>query len=360
VVRLNGNDIYCGIYGTPEAQQKYDRVVAEWLLTGQQTPPPSAVLPADLSSLTINELILAYFTQHVTSYYTKKSKPTSEQDNVRQALRFARGLYGNSLAVKFGPLALKAVRQRMIEAKRCRTLINKDVGRIRGMFKWATGNEMVPVAVYQALMTVAGLAKNRDPQVKERMPVTPVLIDHVSAVQREVVPQIQAMIEVQLLSGMRPGEVVIMRPCDLDRSDDVWIYTPDSHKNEHRDLQRPIAIGPKAQAVLLPWLRDRSAEAYLFDPREALTLRRISRKLIKPGSHYRGSSYRNVIRRACERLGIPIWFPNQLRHNAGTRVRKLYGLEESRAVLGHETVDTTLIYAEKDKEQAKRIMREIG
>ena len=61
----------------------------------------------------------------------------------------------------------------------------------------------------------------------------------------------------------------------------------------------------------------------------------------------------------CEKVA-PSTVPNQLRHNAGTRVRRHFGLEASRAVLGHESVDTTLIYAEKDREEAKRIMREVG
>ena len=61
----------------------------------------------------------------------------------------------------------------MIDAERCRNLINKDVGRICGMFKWAAGNEILPVAVHQALTTVPGLAKGRHPEVKEAEPVTP-------------------------------------------------------------------------------------------------------------------------------------------------------------------------------------------
>jgi ABC-type transporter Mla subunit MlaD len=39
-------------------------------------------------------------------------------DNIRQAVRFARRLYGHTRAIEFGPLALKTVRQAMIEAGR--------------------------------------------------------------------------------------------------------------------------------------------------------------------------------------------------------------------------------------------------
>jgi integrase len=84
------------------------------------------------------------------------------------------------------------------------------------------------------------------------------------------------------------------------------------------------------------------------------------REIIRPGEHYRAGSYRNVIRRACLRLGLPVWSPGQLRHNAATRVRRCFGLEPTRAVLGHETADTTLVYAERDREEAMRVMRELG
>lgn len=237
---------------------------------------------------------------------------------------------------------------------------NKQVSRIKQMFRWAAANELLPVSVYQALATVPGLARGRNANVQESEPVTPAPEEHVWAVHRVVVPQIRAMIELGWWTGMRPGEVVLMRTCDIDCTGEVWVYTPGSHKKEHHDLDRPIAIGPRAQGVLRPWLRADRPEAYLFSPREVMEALGIRRKMITPGERYQEGSYRNVIRRACERLGIPVWFPNQLRHNAGTRIRQRFGLEASRAVLGHETVDTTLLYAEKDKEEAMRIMREVG
>jgi len=63
--------------------------------------------------------------------------------------------------------------------------------------------------------------------VKETEPVTPAPEDHVWAVHAASHAQIQAMIALQWWTGMRPGEVVLMRTCDIDRSDDVWVYTPE-------------------------------------------------------------------------------------------------------------------------------------
>ncbi len=36
-VRINGTKFYCGDWGTPEADEKYQRIIAEWLAT-KQTP----------------------------------------------------------------------------------------------------------------------------------------------------------------------------------------------------------------------------------------------------------------------------------------------------------------------------------
>ena len=62
------------------------------------------------------------------------------------------------------------------------------------------------------------------------------------------------MIDLQLLTGARPGEMVIMRPIDIDRSGEVWVYTPLEHKTEHHGYERKILIGPKAREIVMPFL----------------------------------------------------------------------------------------------------------
>jgi site-specific recombinase XerC len=49
-----------------------------------------------------------------------------------------------------------------------------------------------------------------------------------------------------------------------------------------------------------------------------------------------------------------------LRHNAGTLLRKLYGLEAAKAVLGHQSLAMTEVYAEKDFVLSAKVMREVG
>ena len=115
---------------------------------------------------TVTEVVVG-FTEFAINYYRKDGKPTNEVRMIKGAIKIARQLYGRDLAIKFGPFALKACRQKMIELGWCRNNINRQTDRIKRMIKWATENEMIPGAVYQALRCVKGLkrggtdAKNR-------------------------------------------------------------------------------------------------------------------------------------------------------------------------------------------------------
>ena len=54
------------------------------------------------------------------------------------------------------------------------------------------------------------------------------------------------------------------------------------------------------------------------------------------------------------------WSPNRLRHAAATAIRKEYGAEAARTVLGHSELDVTEIYAERDLAMAARVAAEMG
>ena len=383
VVTLDGRDIYLGRYGTPQSRAEFDRLLAEWLSNGRRLPAPASAHGTDLS---VNELSLAYLA-FADGYYTKRGKPTSEPGSIRQTIKPLRQLYGHTLAREFGPLQLKAVRQAMIDAGLCRNEVNKRTGRIVRLFKWAVGEGIVPPSLHHGLIAVSGLRRGRA-DVRESEPVKPVPDAFVDAIRPHVPPQLWAMVELMRLSGMRPQEVCLMRTIDIDRSGRVWIFTPETHKTEHHGRERRIYLGPTAQEILRPWLR-MELTAYLFSPREAmqhrLAERRRNRKSKvqpsqknrskakpkrKPGERYDTRSLYHAVaygirkaQDAAKKAGerpIADWHPNQLRHNAATRLRREFGLDVARAVLGHSSPVVTEVYAELDGAKAAEAMERVG
>ena len=165
------------------------------------------------------------------------------------------------------------------------------------------------------------------------------------------------MVELQRYSGMRPGEVVELRPCDITRRiDGVWIYRPRRYKTEHHELDRVVFLGPKAQDILSPWL-DRGPDEPCFSPREAvewlMQKKRQQRKskvppsqrdrrrpgAQRPAAKYTEEIYRKSIQYACRKAKVPLWAPNQIRHSVGTIVRERFGLEAAQVTLGHAIDD---------------------
>ena len=379
VVTLNGRDHYLGPW--PDGQKKppaevrdaYDALVAEWLVNGRQNPT-SAPPP-----LTVAELILQFWERYATVYYRHPDgSPTSEQSNYKQSLRPLRKLFGKIPAAEFSPLKLKAVRQTLIDAEVSRGVINQRVGRMKRLFKWAVAEELVPESVHRALLAVEGLKAGRS-GAKETDRIEPVPDEHVDAVLPHLPGPVRAMVRVQRLTGMRPGEVAQMRGRDLDTAGEVWVYKPPRHKTAWRGKERVVLIGPKGQEVLRPFLKPADPEAYLFSPWEAreelFAAKRAARKTKvqpsqacrrkanpkrQPAAFYTRFTYASAVARACVKAGVPHWHPNQLRHSRATEVRGAFGLEAAQVVLGHARANVTEVYAERNLSLAARVVAETG
>ena len=377
VVRLAGRDHYLGKFNSPESWRRYHELIAAFLARGETAaaadPPPSAAP----SRLPLKKLCLDYY-EFTRGYYVRDGKPTSEVDCIRYALRRVLKLYGDVFADDFGPKALKEVREELIRDGQARTTVNSNISRIRRMFRWATENELLPVTVYQSLLAVSGLRKGRT-NAPDAAPVLPVDDVAIEAALPHLAPPVAAMVRLQRLTGCRPAEICSLRPCDIDRSGDVWCYRPESHKTAHHGHERRIYLGPRCQEVLAPYL-DRAPDAFCFSPAEAKAMLNAQKRKKRkspltpsqaarrpkatpkraPGDHYTSCSYRRAVERACEKAKITTWHPNQLRHARATELRKQFGLESAQVVLGHSEATVTQIYAERNFGLAERLMREMG
>lgn len=258
-------DVYLGAHGSDESKGEYARVLARL----RATPPgadPTRLAGGTPADLTLNELLVR-FLAHADRYYVRADgTPTSEAGNFRHALKFARVLYGYAPCPEFGPLALKAVRESMVAAGLCRPLVNCCVNRVRRVFKWAAGEELIPFESYHRLTAVAGLPKGRS-AAREPAPVGPVPDGVLEATLPYLPPRVAAMARLQSLTGMRPGEVCAMAAGSIDASGAVRLYRPGRHKTAHRGKARVVPLGPQAQAVLAPFVNSAaSPDAPLFRP----------------------------------------------------------------------------------------------
>ncbi|MFO0806249.1 MAG: site-specific integrase [Gemmataceae bacterium] len=396
-----------GRWKSPESKAEFGRIVAELAAAS-----PEAMVPKSADGITVSRVLALFWDHAETHYHHPDGTPTGELPGFRDSLKPVRRLYGHVEAVKFGPLALKAVRQAMIDAGLTRKLINQRVGRIKRVFKWAASEQLVPVAVHTALATVTGLQVGRS-NAREADPIEPVSDELVDATLPFMNRHVRGLVEFQRLTGCRPGEACRIRRVDIDTTKkQAWTYRPAGHKTAWRGKARVIAIGPKAQTVLHEFLTFDPNE-YLFSPRRAMAEFRSSQREQRktpvqtsqqqrskakpkkqPGDHYTSRSYFAAVLRACK-LAFPLpehlqrregetpkawrgrltpeqraevkawwkthhWCPLQLRHSFGTTTRKLFDLEHAGAALGHTKMNATEIYALRDQSLAEAVAVKIG
>ncbi|MCC6679213.1 MAG: site-specific integrase [Phycisphaerales bacterium] len=366
IVTLAGKDHYLGKHGSAASRAEYRRLVGEFIANNRQLPPDPQAGP-----LTVGELILRHW-----KYVEARTTSVGVRNMYKAACRPLRRLYGHTEAAKFGPLGLKAVRAEMLKTgcsavvvqtagakgidkarpQMSRVTANKYTNAIRLVFKWGAAEELIPAEVWARLKTVDALRRGEG-GAEDREPVGPVADALVAATLPRLSSVIADMVRVQRLTGMRPSEVCTMTGGQIDMSGRVWLYKPVHHKNAHRGQARVIAIGPRAQDILRPYLR-RELSKPLFSPVEAVA--EVGREWTGCREGYDAQTYRQAIKNACLKAELPVWKPNQLRHAAATDLRKRYGLEVASAMLGHSALNTTEIYAEKDLGTVVRIAAEVG
>lgn len=375
-VTIEGKDFYLGKFGSAEADEKYRRIVAQWL--AKEGP----FQPIETDVFTIEELAAAYWL-HAEKYYGfDKNKNRGDCHNLKAALGVLKRLYASLPAAKFGPLDLKAIQGEMVRSGWSRSYVNHTVGKVKRIFKWAVGEEMVPPSVWHALIAVPGLKRGRT-DATESEPVKPVPLDVVETTKEHLRPVLRALIDFTLLTGCRPNEACQLRPCDIDKSNpQCWVFRPRKHKTESYGRDRLILIGPQAQAVIVFYLAGCDPQEHVFNPQREELRRLEARKLARktphtpsslnrleraakrigkrhPRAFYTTGSLRTAIHRACVRAEITVWGPNRLRHTRATDLRE-HGLDNVATILGHAKVETSQIYAEKNLKAAMELVSKVG
>jgi len=359
-VRLPGQgDVYFGPAGVWPAGQKkppasvvkdYQKAVSNWLARGGLEAPP--LVPEE--GATCGDLAAAYLS-YAEKTFRKRGKPTKLFGHANEVCKPMVRLFGDLPAECFGPQESRAIREELLrDGKRSKTTVQQYHARLKAMWGWA---EREGIISQQAMLSVRavvwfhpGILARETPGKKQ-----PVPLEDVEATLPHIPEAGQAMIGVQLVSAMRPVEVVYLRASDLEETDGLLKYTAseDANKMAHKKIVRVVYFGDKGQAILQPWLeaaRQEGPDAYLFP------------SLCKRQESDRADGYRLAIALACRKAGVKRWSPGRLRHTRSMETEGVYGLAGSSAELGHTSSNMTkkhYTHALRDELQRK-IARESG
>lgn len=386
------------------AERRYKAAIAKLASdrADAQTPtlPPTRNLDRQIS---VAELALEYTRRAVPDY-----RDNRDAARIRAGLLHLSRFAGIEEADRFSAQRLKEFRrhlaaecrqQRDVTKPFSRTYINYLVGVVKMVWAWASENEYIRTETAFRVRGVRPLRRGQGGA--ERVRVPPVEDWVIDATVPELGPIVAAMVRVQQFTGARPGEICGMRRRDLSidtseavaipetklearANDRCWMFVPAMHKNSGRGKARVLAIGPRCQAVLSPFVVGKRPDDAIFSPAAAALghLKRLGRSFdhLRHVSHratYDRSTFAWAVTRAIERVNrkrlaagclllsgsaglLPHWSPGQIRHTTATAVRARFGREATAEYLGHAGLDLVDRYAEQAIETAVRIAAEMG
>jgi len=363
-------DYLLGEYGSRQSKAEYHRILAEWQARGGRVEAHA--------DITIAELLVTYRRWAKSYYRDSDGDTTREVEHINYAIRPLKAMYAHTIAADFGPLALKACQNWFLELELTRKRINRETHRLRKIFKWAVSEQILPPAVYQALLTVECLKAGRS-GAKDGAPVKPVDLELVDKTLPHLNAHVRALVQFMRFTGCRTTEACLLRPCDIDRSQTIWVYRPSRHKTMLLGKERIICIGPRGQELLRPHLDSCGPDEFIYSPQRmarerSAALRQARKTLVQPsqqnrrsrkpkrapGERYDPNVIGKAVARACDKAGLTRWNPYRLRHTFATMARAAHGIDAAQVALGHDHATITLTYAEKDAALAAKVAESLG
>ncbi len=385
VVTIGGRDFYLGPHDSPESIARYAVLIGIYQANGLALPDdfdpasldvqaamllgqlsPQAAAADQAKQPTLVKHITAAYREFVKVRYANEPKEVGRQNLICDDLDRHDG---NVNASDYGPLALQRQRQRWIDKGNSRVYVNRLTRNAVRMFKHAVNQELIEETTWRRLLSVETL-RNGQTEAPETAPRVAANLDHVRRTAEELSPVIKAMIRIQVCTGMRPSELCRMRPCEIDRTGDTWLYKPAKHKTAKLGKLKAVPLIGDAREAITDYLQ-RDPQAFCFSMKESVAWqnarKRSARKTkVQPSQLSRAkecpkkqpadcmdsSSYRQSIKLAAKRAGVPHWTPYQLRHLAGATVREALGIEAASALLGHSRTSMTELYAPQSQAKA--------
>lgn len=352
-VRIHGKDTYLGKFGSAEANEAYRKLLSDHQPKG------------DVMAGAVYPTIAFLCGKFLEAKEAERGKDWKELIQYRYSFRAFVRLHGQRRAADFKARDLESLQIAMAtgdwmsEAEQqqyqaagkpigvSRGVIRHRAGRIKTMWRWAEREGLAPEGSAAHLAT-ARLPDLQDKRVRKTPGHAPTSRADLDRVLPLLLPPVAAMLELQWLTGMRSGEVRIMRQLDIDRSGPVWVYRPTQHKGLWRGHERAIHLGPNCKAILTSWLDGKSE--YLFPPKYRGKERH---------PFYSQEHYAQAVRKACVKAGVKIT-PYGGRHSFAMRVAREHGLESARIALGQTDPGTIRHYLSVDLDHAAEIAKKVG
>lgn len=351
-VILSGQAHYTkATFGTDECQAEHVALVQAWHGRGCE-PLKRPRLPGELQGpKTVAQLSDAYL-EHLrdTGAYQRNGRPTSQLGKIEVALRELKAVIGKVPVEAFQKVQLVRFRDSLQSSGRLQiSTVNVKVRLVRQMLRWAEERGFYPERCLSSVLTLKPL---KAPQKTRRKPVAE---ETIKAILPHLPRPVAAMVEVQWLTGMRPGEVCAMRWTDIDCSQDPWVYRVATAKTDHLGHETVYYLNRRCQELLQQFRGP--GRKTVFNPRDAVvechgTSRPVGNGTV--GTRYKRLSYGQCIRRACERAGVEKFTPHAIRHAVLTAVANdpARGPAAAQMLANHKTMRSTMVYLHPDRRLA--------
>lgn len=226
----------------PEAvKRRFEAVIARLAMEAGTEP---------VGSMLLSELAAAWVGWARTRY----ENPRTAQ-NLWFCVKPLVDLFGTEPASSVGPRKVAQAQQLMAKQGRTRQGVNMATGYIGQMFAWGVAQEILHPDQLARLRAMQPL-RHGAIEAPESPPREAVPLEVVKASLPFMSPTVAAMVRLQMLTGMRPGEVCSLTMSDIDRSNrERWVFTPRDHKTAHLGKVRSIPLLQPAMDILGPFLR---------------------------------------------------------------------------------------------------------
>lgn len=313
-----------GRYKSAESWAEFHRLSAIVQATGELPP-----MDAMVGEITMAELGRRYLKAMRIKFGPKSKEP----DYLKYAVRDCNRLFRAMPVSQFQPPQLKAVRTKVLESGCVRRTANKRAQQLIRMIQWAVEEGLADPAQWQRLKAVEPIHQGQYGAV-DRPKKTAVPAHQVEQVMEYLKPEHRAAVQILALTGMRTGELLAMRPQDVNMAGRHWLYTMQKHKTSNKTGETVIVIPEPATRILLE---------------------RMPRDYTRPWFRHSSTWLRIAVKRACERAGVPHWHPHQLRHQFATVVTQQLDERVAQTLLRHHDPRMTARYITRSSEELIRL-----